>query len=128
MYLDKPLPGPLFSADGVLPIKQRVKRGTQMVYKSSKFIFPNYSNMFVYKSSVSNTVTRSSESNHLLESQTLNTLSIYTVRTIRPFKLIKWKAKRSALVNVSTRKFGKIQNKVRFGRTNRSDSVNGKSS
>ena len=53
-------------------------------------------------------------------------LSIYTVRTIRPFKLFKWKAKRSALVNVSTGKFGSSQNKVRFGRTDRSDRVNGK--
>ena len=72
MYLEKPFPGPLFSADGVLQIQRRVKRGTQVVYKSRKFIFPNYSNMFVYKSSVSNTVTRSSVSNHLLESQTLS--------------------------------------------------------
>ena len=47
----------------------------------------------------------------------LGALSVYTVRTIRPFKLFKRKAKRSALVNVSTGKFESSQNKVRFGRT-----------
>ena len=47
---------------------------------------------------------------------------------IRPLKLFKWKAKRSALVNVSTGKFRSSQNKVRFGRTDRSDRVNAKRS
>ena len=58
--------------------------------------------------------------------RTPSSLSTYMVRTIRPFKLFNWKAKRSALVNVPTGKFGSRQNKVRFGRTDRSDRVNRK--
>ena len=53
-------------------------------------------------------------------------LSIYMVRTISLFKLFKWKAKRSALLNVPTGKFGSRQNKIRFGRIDRSDRANGK--
>ena len=52
-------------------------------------------------------------------------LSIYPVRKIKPFKLLKWKAKRLALVNFPTGKFGSSQNKVHFGRTDRYDRVNG---